>query len=98
MGDTKEHHVVTKPKVDEISEALNGYVLDPTGYPNNAAGLKTTGDGTKVLIPQPIESKDDPLNWSSRKKTVILVVVTYIAFLADYAGSCGILPVLPQAV
>lgn len=30
---------------DEASEALNGYVLDPSRYPDNAANLQTTKDG-----------------------------------------------------
>lgn len=85
-------------KVDEIQEALDGYVLDPAGYPNHAAGLKTSPDGKFVLIPQPSESLDDPLNWSPRKKAVILGILAYIAALADYTGGTAIITVIPQSL
>ena len=85
-------------KVDEVQEALEGYVLDPSRYPNQAAGLKTTGDGRYVLIPQPTESSDDPLNWSPRRKAVTLVIIAYIAALADYTGGTAIITVIPQAM
>ena len=61
-------------EVDEIQEALDGYVLDPALYPDNASGLKLSDDGKKVLIPQPTDSPDDPLNWSYWKKAMTLVV------------------------
>lgn len=85
-------------KPDEIVEALEGYVLDPARYPNNAAGLKTTEDGTYVLIPQPLETPDDPLNWSLRKKRLILTIVAYIAALADFTGGTAIITVIPQSM
>ena len=84
--------------VDEAQEALEGYVLDPKRYPNNAAGLKTTPDGRYVLIPQPLDTPDDPLNWSPRKKLFILTVVAYISFLADYVGSNSIISIIPQSM
>lgn len=87
----------TAIEVNELQEALDGYVLDPARYPNNAAGLKTTADGKYVLIPQPSDSDRDPLNWSRRKKFVMLGIVAYIAALADYVGGTAIITVIPQA-
>jgi len=83
--------------VDEAQEALKGYVLDPSRYPDHAAGLKTTPGGRYVLIPQPLDTPDDPLNWSPRKKFFILATVAYISFLADYVGSNTIIAVIPQS-
>ncbi len=85
-------------EIDEEEEALNGYVLDPSRYPHNAAHLKTTQDGRFVLIPQPLDTPDDPLNWPSRKKWVIVAIMAYIAFLADYTGGTAIITVIPQAL
>lgn len=84
-------------QIDEAREVLEGYVLDPSRYPDHAAGLKTTPDGRYVLIPQPLDTPDDPLNWSPRKKLLILTIVAYISFLADYIASNGITAVIPQS-
>jgi hypothetical protein len=88
----------TSAGIDEDEEALEGYVVDPSRYPNNAAGLKTTPDGRYVLIPQPLDTPDDPLNWSSRKKWLIVWIMAYIAFLADYTGGTAIITVIPQSM
>lgn len=85
-------------EVDEINEALEGYVLDPSRYPDDAAGLKLSADGKNVLIPQPTDSVDDPLNWSSTKKAAILASICYIATLADYTGGTAIITVIPQSL
>lgn len=93
VGAVDTHRAV----VDEHAEALNGYVTDPTKYADNAAGLKTSKDGRYILIPQPSDSPNDPLNWSQRRKWQIIAIVAYIAFLADYTGGTAIITVLPQA-
>ena len=85
-------------ELSEIQEALDGYVLDPSMYPNNAAGLKLSDDGKNVLIPQPSNLAADPLNWSPRKKALTLVIIAYIAALADYTGGTAIITVIPQAM
>ena len=82
---------------NEETEALDGYVLDPSLYPDNAARLKTTADGRFVLIPQPQDTPSDPLNWTRAQKWTILGIVTYIAALADYTGGTAIITVIPQA-
>lgn len=85
-------------EVDEETEALEGYVVDPTCYENNAAGLKTSDDGRFVLIPQPLDTPDDPLNWSAAKKMWILGAIAYIALLADYTGGSAIITIIPQSM
>lgn len=88
-------HIV---ELDEEVEALEGYVLDPALYPDNAARLKTTADGRYVLIPQPQDTPADPLNWSPRKKWLIIAIIAYIAALADYTGGTAIVTVIPQSL
>ncbi|KZT37211.1 MFS general substrate transporter [Sistotremastrum suecicum HHB10207 ss-3] len=51
--------------------------------------LKLAKDGHTVLIPQPSADPNDPLNWSTTKKYVILIVVTATAFLPDYGSATG---------
>ena len=89
---------VESTEIDEEAEALEGYVTDPSRYPNHASGLKTSADGRHVLIPQPLDTPDDPLNWSSRRKWLIIGIMAYIAFLADYTGGTAIITVIPQSM
>lgn len=86
------------PRIEEETEALEGYVLDLTHYGNNAARLKTSPDGRYVLIPQPSDYPSDPLNWKKAKKIRIIAIVAYISLLADYIGGTAIMTIIPQAM
>ncbi|KAI0039273.1 MFS general substrate transporter, partial [Auriscalpium vulgare] len=55
-----------------------------------AARLKLTEDGTKVLWPQPTDSPEDPQNWSARRKTLQLVIITIASFGLDFNHGIGI--------
>ncbi|KAJ5290858.1 MFS transporter [Penicillium angulare] len=85
-------------EIDEEVEALEGYLVDPSHYANNASRLKTSDDGRFVLIPQPLDSNDDPLNWNKGKKIRNMVIIAYIALLADYTGGTSIITVIPQSI
>ena len=85
-------------EVDEEIDALDGYVLDAKLYNDGAAGLKKTSDNAIVLIPQPSQSPDDPLNWNARRKQYIVAVVAFLAFLPDYTAGTSIIPVIPQSL
>ncbi|CAI6331879.1 unnamed protein product [Periconia digitata] len=52
--------------------------------------LKLAKDGHTVLIPQPSADPNDPLNWSWRRKHLMLAVVSSTAFLGDYGSGSGI--------
>jgi hypothetical protein len=52
--------------------------------------LKLAKDGHTVLIPQPTSNPNDPLNWSWRRKHLMLAVVSTTAFLGDYGSGVGI--------
>lgn len=85
-------------RINEGNEALEGYVLDPSHYAGDVSTLKTSADGRFILIPQPLDSNDDPLNWSPRRKWVIVAIIAYIAALADYTGGSAIITVIPQSM
>ncbi|KDR69466.1 hypothetical protein GALMADRAFT_160462 [Galerina marginata CBS 339.88] len=55
-----------------------------------AARLILSADGTKVLWPQPTDSPLDPQNWSNRRKTVQLVIMTLAAVVPDFDSGIGI--------
>ncbi|KIM76222.1 hypothetical protein PILCRDRAFT_12978 [Piloderma croceum F 1598] len=52
--------------------------------------LKLTEDGTKILWPQPTDDPEDPQNWSDRRKTAQLIVVTLASVVPDFDSGIGI--------
>lgn len=83
--------------VHEFRE-IEGYIIDIT--PENAtktSGLKLARDGHTVLIPQPSDDVNDPLNWGWAKKHMILLVVSFASFLPDYGSATGAVTLIPQA-
>jgi hypothetical protein len=52
--------------------------------------LKLAKDGHTVLIPQPTLDPNDPLNWSWKRKHMMLAIISITAFLGDYGGGAGI--------
>lgn len=73
------------------------------GYFLNASDLdagrsyKLAADGATVLIPQPSDDPNDPLNWSTAKKHVVLFIISACAFLPDYSSATGAVTLIPQA-
>lgn len=84
-------------RVHEFHES-EGYIID-IGIENGkkASGLKLAKDGHTVLIPQPSNDSNDPLNWSWAKKHLILFVVSFVSFLPDYGSATGAVTLIPQA-
>ena len=74
-----------------------GYILDVKQY-QEPTSLKTTADGLTVLIPQPTNDPADPLNWTHRRKHVMLAVIIACTFLPDYACVTGSVTLIPQAL
>lgn len=77
-----------------------GYVLDQSSDDNDEGGrgpVKLAADGHTRLIPQPSDDPDDPLNWTWRKKHIILFVIAVAAFLPDYGSATGAVTLQLQA-
>lgn len=90
--------VTTKDELHEYREN-DGYVLDAEnsdGSPSDT-GVKLAADGHTRLIPQPSDDPRDPLNWSWRKKHIILFIIAAAAFLPDYGSATGAVTLIPQA-
>ncbi|KAK2879567.1 hypothetical protein FQN49_000761 [Arthroderma sp. PD_2] len=102
--ESSEKKMATKDAVNADIEAIgegdgdsstDGVVLDVSVA--RTAGLKTAEDGHTILVPQPSDSPDDPLNWSASKKWVVLLIISFTAFLPDYGSAVGAVTLLPQA-
>ena len=85
-----------RPVVDEGKEANEGYALDAALH--DAQNLKLANDGRTVLIPQPSDDPQDPLNWPARKKLAIVFTMSTIAFLPEFGSAVGIPAIVPQSL
>ncbi|KAM5452121.1 hypothetical protein MaudCBS49596_003474 [Microsporum audouinii] len=77
-------------------DSSDGVILD-LAVAHAASNLKTAPDGHTILLPQPTDSPDDPLNWSAARKWTILLIISFAAFLPDYGSAVGAVTLLPQA-
>jgi hypothetical protein len=71
----RNNHFENVVDLDKLGE-LEGYILNPELGHAITRHLKTSSDGRTILIPQPSNDPNDPLNWSQAKKNVILCVVS----------------------
>ncbi|KAH0843811.1 MFS transporter [Fonsecaea pedrosoi] len=78
------------------AEAVLLYVDNTDGDPA-ANGLKLAADGHTVLIPQPSDDPNDPLNWSWFKKHAFLVAASICTFSSDFGITVGVPAVVRQA-
>ncbi|KAJ8073505.1 hypothetical protein PM082_011781 [Marasmius tenuissimus] len=62
-----------------------------------ASKLKLSPDGRKVLWPQPTDSPHDPQNWSNRRKTLQLIIITLAAIVPDFDSGIGIASIFQLA-
>lgn len=93
-------NAVSETNLERAAEK-DGYLLDEAQIREKYklgpdAQLKKAADG-KVLIPQPSDSSEDPLNWSKMQKLAVLVVLVANSFTADYSAATGASALLPQA-
>lgn len=83
------------PKLRNEEEiARDGYMLEADQL---GGRLRTASDGHTVLIPQPTDDPNDPLNGSPTKKHIILFMISTIAFLPDFGSSLGAVTLIPQS-
>lgn len=76
--------------VEKSASAGGVYVVSEHICPGETTqGLKTTKDGTKILIPQPSNDINDPLNWSWMKKHSVLFALLLPSLLTDWGMTWG---------
>lgn len=49
-----------------------------------------------ILIPQPSDDPQDPLNWSSAKKHLLLATIGLAAFVADFQAGAAVPCIITQ--
>lgn len=91
---TRNEKLAPTVDLEELGEK-EGYVLDAS---LGGANLKTTKDGRTILIPQPSEDPNDPLNWSWFKKHLFLIIIGATSFLPDYGSAVGAVTLIPQSM
>ena len=74
-----------------------GYVLDARQI-ESRGDYKLAPDGITILIPQPSDDSNDPLNWTWARKHTILFIISATALLPDYGSATGAATLVPQSV
>jgi hypothetical protein len=89
---------VSPQSINWLQNEKDGYILDASALdsPSRGADLKTAPDGHTLLIPQPSNDPNNPLNWSPFKKHLFLFIIATTAFLPDYGSSTGAITNLVQ--
>ncbi|KZS87001.1 MFS general substrate transporter [Sistotremastrum niveocremeum HHB9708] len=62
-----------------------------------ASKLKLSRDGHKVLWPQPTDLREDPQNWSDRRKNILLLISVLAAIVPDFDSGIGIASIFALA-
>lgn len=97
--DEHSHVETSEPKKFAVDlEAIgerDGYLVNDATLAHDQ-GLKTAADGQTILIPQPSDSPNDPLNWTSFRKHLILIIISCTAFLPDYGSATGAVTLVAQ--
>ena len=87
-------HIARNLKAND--ERRYSYALDTEAL-QNVSDLKLAADGHTVLIPQPSTDPQDPLNWSSFRKHLIVFCISVCAFLPDNGSATGAVVLLTQS-
>ena len=82
----------------ETTEKNDGLYFVKEQGPGAAGGLKLAKDGRTVLIPQPSDDDEDPLNWSWLKKHKALFALLLPSLLTDWGMTWGTTLFEAQAV
>ena len=75
--------------VANVTETEKKHLSDFSQLESGAGGLKRSPSGHHLLIPQPSNNPDDPLNWTKYKKHVVLLVISAVSFLPDFGSAVG---------
>lgn len=84
METAKDVPYITTKHLPIEETASSGYVLDAEKLGHASDSLKTASDGHTVLIPQPSDDRNDPLNWPWWKKHAVLLTISFISFTPDF--------------
>lgn len=88
-ADSEERPITQHAADTEKSAGAGGtyFVKEQTSGAHD--GLKLAKDGVTVLIPQPSDDSEDPLNWSWFRKHKVLVALLLPSLLTDWGMTWG---------
>ena len=96
-SDSDLNHTHSSPEIDlEKDGQLEGYTLNADAV-DGSKNYRLAKDGHTILIPQPSDDPKDPLNWSWGRKHLIVFIISFCAFIPDYAGATGGVVLLTQS-
>jgi hypothetical protein len=73
----------------KVTQGIHSHHGSGSESGSDTLGLKTASDGHTVLIPQPSDDPDDPLNWSSWKKNAVFLSLLPGCLLTDFVITWG---------
>jgi hypothetical protein len=76
----------TRPEARTGVEESYAVTTEAAGSQEN---LKKTLDGKVLLIPQPSDDPEDPLNWSWARKHAVMLALGFAALLTDWGMTWG---------
>lgn len=88
---TSTEEVTNTPNNDDAEKNASAggtYFVKEQG-PNSGDGLKLARDGITILIPQPSDDPEDPLNWSWGRKHKALAALLLPSLLTDWGMTWG---------
>lgn len=94
---SSEDRPVTQHAADTEAQAGGAYFVQDQEF-NAQNHLRLARDGVTVLIPQPDDNEEDPLNWSWLRKHKVLVALLLPSLLTDWGMTWGTTLFEAQAV
>lgn len=97
---TEEKNIKSEPDTGSSPYVLGTEITSETTSEAGFAtqNLKKAKDGSTILIPQPSDDPNDPLNWSWSKKHLVFFALLPGCFLTDWTLTYGTSLFVPQAM
>jgi hypothetical protein len=96
--DSPTSEEIPLPRNVDIENSVNSDGLYIVKEQSSNAGLKLAKDGSTVLIPQPADDDEDPLNWSWLRKHKAFAALLLPSLLTDWGMTWGTTLFEAQAV
>jgi hypothetical protein len=96
--DSPTSEEIPLPHNVDIENSVNSDGLYIVKEQSSNAGLKLAKDGSTVLIPQPADDDEDPLNWSWLRKHKAFAALLLPSLLTDWGMTWGTTLFEAQAV
>ncbi|KAK5049899.1 hypothetical protein LTR84_004018 [Exophiala bonariae] len=96
-ADIESMEVSQRPEIERANGALFVDIRAKGEIDAEHDGIKLAEDGHTILIPQPSDDPNDPLNWSTLRKSLLFCTMASASFLTDFQAAAGAPLLGPQA-